>query len=52
MHFIKGRENRKKYRRTLVLRPRDLWQIDLLDMQKYITENLIDICIVAIKHGK
>ena len=25
----------KRYRRTLVFRPRDLWQIDLLDMQKY-----------------
>ena len=37
--FHKRTRKPKKYRRTLVLRPRDLWQIDLLDMQKYITEN-------------
>ncbi|MCP3678835.1 MAG: transposase family protein [Gammaproteobacteria bacterium] len=29
----------RKYRRTLVFAPRDLWQIDLLDMQKYAREN-------------
>ena len=28
-----------KFRRTLVFKPRDLWQIDLLDMQKYSKEN-------------
>ncbi len=29
----------RKYRRTLVFAPRDLWQIDLLDMQKFAREN-------------
>lgn len=29
----------KQYRRTLTFAPRDLWQIDLLDMQKYAKEN-------------
>ena len=29
----------RKYRRTLVFAPRDLWQIDLLDMQKYARQN-------------
>ena len=29
----------KKYRRTLTFAPRDLWQIDLLDLQKYKNEN-------------
>tara|TARA_B110000037_G_scaffold215026_1_gene271818 strand:- start:413 stop:1318 length:906 start_codon:yes stop_codon:yes gene_type:complete len=33
------RTRKPKYRRTLVFRPRDLWQIDLLDMQKYSTSN-------------
>ncbi len=29
----------RKYRRTLTYGPRDLWQIDLLDLQKYKNEN-------------
>ena len=29
----------RKYRRTLVFAPRDLWQIDLLDMQKDVRQN-------------
>ena len=29
----------RKYRRTLAFAPRDLWQIDLLDMQKYARQN-------------
>ena len=35
----KGIRKPRKYRRTLVFAPRDLWQIDLLDMQKYAREN-------------
>ena len=37
--FHKRTRKPRKYRRTLVFRPRDLWQIDLLDMQKYSAEN-------------
>ena len=33
------RTRKPKFRRTLVFKPRDLWQIDLLDMQKYSKEN-------------
>ena len=35
----KGIRKPRKYRKTLVFAPRDLWQIDLLDMQKYAREN-------------
>ena len=35
----KGIRKPRKYRRTLVFAPRDLWQIDLLDMQKFAREN-------------
>ena len=37
--FHKRTRKPKQYRRTLVFSPRDLWQIDLLDMQKYSSEN-------------
>ena len=37
--FHKRTRKPKNYRRTVVFRPRDLWQIDLLDMQKYSQEN-------------
>ena len=37
--FHKRTRKPKKYRRTLVFRPRDLWQIDLLDMQRQSSEN-------------
>ena len=38
----------KKFRRTLVFRPRDLWQIDLLDMQKYskLNKGYRYICVI------
>ena len=38
-YTLHKRTRKPKYRRTLVFKPRDLWQIDLLDMQKYSTEN-------------
>ena len=38
----------KQYRRTLTYAPRDLWQIDLLDMQKYSkkNQNFRYICVI------
>ena len=38
-YTLHKRTRKPKYRRTLVFKPRDLWQIDLLDMQKYSAEN-------------
>ena len=38
-YTLHKRTRKPKYRRTLVFKPRDLWQIDLLDMQKYSKEN-------------
>ena len=38
-YLHKSTRKPKKYRRTLVYHPRDLFQIDLLDMQKYRNEN-------------
>lgn len=38
----------KKYRRTITYGPRDLWQIDLLDLQKFSTENRLFryLCVI------
>ena len=38
-YTLHKRTRKPKCRRTLVFKPRDLWQIDLLDMQKYSKEN-------------
>ena len=38
-YTLHKRTRKPKFRRTLVFKPRDLWQIDLLDMQKYSNEN-------------
>ena len=38
-YTLHKRTRKPKFRRTLVFKPRDLWQIDLLDMQKYSKEN-------------
>ena len=38
-YTLHKRTRKSKFRRTLVFKPRDLWQIDLLDMQKYSKEN-------------
>ena len=38
-YTLHKRTRKPKFRRTLVFKPRDLWQIDLLDMQKYGKEN-------------
>ena len=38
-YTLHKKTRKPKYRRTLVFKPRDLWQIDLLDMQKYSKEN-------------
>ena len=38
-YTLHKRTRKPKFRRTLVFKPRDLWQIDLLDMQKYNKEN-------------
>ena len=47
-YTLHKRTRKPKFRRTLVFKPRDLWQIDLLDMQKYSKE--IDgyryICVI------
>ena len=37
-YTLHKRTRKPKFRRTLVFKPRDLWQIDLLDMQKYSKE--------------
>ena len=38
----------RKYRRTIVFRPRDLWQIDLLDIQKHahVNDGFRYICVI------
>ena len=38
-YTLHKRTRKPKFRRNLVFKPRDLWQIDLLDMQKYSKEN-------------
>ena len=38
-YTLHKRTRKPKFRRTLVFKPRDLWQIYLLDMQKYSKEN-------------
>ena len=38
-YTLHKRTRKPKFRRILVFKPRDLWQIDLLDMQKYSKEN-------------
>ena len=38
-YTLHKRTRKPKFRRTLVFKPRDLWQIDLLDLQKYSKEN-------------
>ena len=38
-YTLHKRTRKPKFCRTLVFKPRDLWQIDLLDMQKYSKEN-------------
>ena len=38
-YTLHKRTRKPKFRRTLVFKPRDLWQIDLLDMLKYSKEN-------------
>ena len=38
-YTLHKRTRKPKFRRTLVFKPKDLWQIDLLDMQKYSKEN-------------
>ena len=38
-YTLHKRTRKPKFRRTLVFKPSDLWQIDLLDMQKYSKEN-------------
>ena len=38
-YTLHKRTRKPKFRRTLVFKPRDLWQIDLLDMQKYSKEH-------------
>ena len=38
-YTLHKKTRKPKFRRTLVFKPRDLWQIDLLDMQKYSKEN-------------
>ena len=38
-YTLHKRTRKPKFRRTLVFKPRDLWQIDLLYMQKYSKEN-------------
>ena len=38
-YTLHKRTRKPKFHRTLVFKPRDLWQIDLLDMQKYSKEN-------------
>ena len=39
IYTLHKRTRKPKFRRTFVFKPRDLWQIDLLDMQKYSKEN-------------
>ena len=38
-YTLHKRTRKPKFRRTLVFKPRDLWQVDLLDMQKCSKEN-------------
>ena len=47
-YTLHKRTRKPKFRRTLVFKPRDLWQIDLLDMQKYSKENdgYLYICVI------
>ena len=47
-YTLHKRTRKPKFSRTLVFKPRDLWQIDLLDMQKYSKENDGYRCICVI----